>query len=117
MSTSFAVGLLIVVSFVLANLPWLNQRVFAVLPLSNAPKPVWLRLMEWLVAYGLAALLAWRLELGCASVQAFFGLASCAGEIHPKGWEFYSVTFVLFIVFALPGFIYFVESRKAYPKR
>ena len=28
------------------------------------------------------------------------------GNIHPQGWEFYVVTFFLFIVLSSPGFIY-----------
>ncbi|MEW5838037.1 MAG: DUF2818 family protein [Pseudomonadota bacterium] len=111
MTTAYAVYSLIVLSFVLANLPWLNQRLFAVIPL-HSPKPFWLRLLEWVGALALAALLAWRFELGCASAPAFFGLSGCAGEIYAKTWEFYSVTAVLFAVFALPGFIYFVEGGR-----
>ena len=111
MTTAYAVYSLIVLSLLLANLPWLNQRLLAVIPLRS-PKPFWLRLLEWVAALGVAALLAWRFELGCASVPAFFGLASCAGEIYAKTWEFYAVTAVLFAVFALPGFIYFVEFGK-----
>ncbi len=111
MTTSLAVYSLILLSFILANLPWLNQRLFAVVPLATS-KAFWLRLLEWIAGFGLAALLAWRFELGCTSVSAFLGLSSCAGEIYAKTWEFYSVTFVLFAVFALPGFIYFVEGGR-----
>ncbi len=104
---------LVLVAFVLANLPWLNERVFAVMPLRSGLKPFWVRLLEWGFGLVLAALLAWRLELGClSSLSAFLGLAECPGEIHPKTWEFYSVTLVLYAVFALPGFIYFVERRR-----
>ena len=112
MTTAFSVYSLIVLSFVLANLPWLNQRVFAVLPFAGGDKPFALRLLEWLVGFGLAALLAWRFELGCASIPAFFGFSACAGEIYAKAWEFYTVAGVLFAVFALPGFIYFVEGGR-----
>jgi hypothetical protein len=28
------------------------------------------------------------------------------GEIYAQDWEFYAVTLCLFLVFALPGFIY-----------
>ena len=109
MSVPFAVYGLITVSFVLANLPWLNQRLFGVLPSPWSSKPFWVRLLEWCIVLGVAVVLAWRAELGCASFAAFLGLASCAGEIYAKSWEFYSVTVILFAVFALPGFIYFVE--------
>ncbi len=112
MTSSSAVFSLIFLSFVLANAPWLNQRLFAVIPAAWSSKPFWMRLLEWMLGFGLAALLAWRFELGCASVPAFFGFAACVGEIYAKTWEFYSVSVVLFAVFALPGFIYFVEGRR-----
>ena len=112
MTTSFAVYSLIILSFILANVPWLNNRFLAVISISGGYKAFWLRLLEWCLGFGLAAVLAWRFELGCASLSAFFGLASCPGEIYAKTWEFYSVAVVLFAVFALPGFIYFVEGRR-----
>jgi hypothetical protein len=28
------------------------------------------------------------------------------GQLHTQDWEFYATSFCLFIVFALPGFIY-----------
>jgi hypothetical protein len=34
-----------------ANLPFFNERLFAVLPLSSPSKPVWLRLIELFVLY------------------------------------------------------------------
>lgn len=112
MTSSVAVYGLIILSFILANLPWLNNRVLAIIPVGINPKAFWLRLLEWGVGFALAALLAWRFELGCASVSAFLGFASCPGEIYAKTWEFYSVALVLFAVFALPGFIYFAEGRR-----
>jgi hypothetical protein len=112
MTTSFSVYGLIVLSFILANLPWLNQRFFAVIPSPSQSKAFWMRLLEWCAGFAVAALLAWRFELGCSSIPAFFGFAACAGEIYPKTWEFYSVAVVLFAVFALPGFIYFVENGR-----
>jgi len=112
MTTSVSVYSLIVLSFLLANLPWINQRLFAFIPMTFHNKPFWVRLLEWCVGFGLAALLAWRFELGCSSIPALFGFAACAGEIYAKTWEFYSVSVVLFAVFALPGFIYFVENGR-----
>ena len=112
MTSTFAVYGLLILSFALANLPWLNDRLLAVFPLASRQKAFWLRLLEWGAGFGLAALLAWRFELGCASVEAFFGFAACPGEIYAKTWEFYSVALVLFAVFALPGFIFFAEGRR-----
>lgn len=107
------VVLLLLVALLVANLPWLNERVFALVRLRSESKPFWLRLVEWVLGFALVGLLAWRLELGCQiSASAFLGLAECPGELHPKSWEFFTVVIVLYAVFALPGFIYFVERRR-----
>jgi len=113
MTSTTDVLVLILAGFVFANLPWLNERLFTVIRLGPADKPFLVRLLEWVLGFGVTMLLAWRLELGClTSPAAFIGLADCPGDIHPKGWEFYSITLVLYGVFALPGFIYFVERRR-----
>lgn len=112
MTTSISVYGLIVLSFILANLPWLNQRFFAVIPSSVHGKAFWMRLIEWCVGFGVSALLAWRFELGCSGIAAFLGFSACPGEVYAKTWEFYSVAAVLFAVFALPGFIYFAEGHR-----
>jgi hypothetical protein len=28
------------------------------------------------------------------------------GVVYPQGWEFYAITYCLFLVFAYPGFVY-----------
>jgi len=35
-----------------------------------------------------------------------------AGEIHHQDWEFYSVGFCLFLIFAFPWFVYRHEFKK-----
>lgn len=56
MNQTLAVWLLIALALVSANLPFLTERVFAVLPWKQAGqaavKPFWLRLVEVLVFYG-----------------------------------------------------------------
>ena len=78
--------------FFLANLPWLSQRCFLILQCDS--KKVWMRFTEWLVLYFLAGGLALLVE------------QRATGSIHAQDWEFYAVTFSLFVVFAFPGFIY-----------
>jgi len=75
-----------------ANLPFFNERLFAVLPLSSPSKPVWLRLIELFVLYLVVGLIA-------------RGLESRIGSVFPQGWEFFAVTGCLFIVLAYPGFV------------
>ncbi|MEF3193611.1 MAG: DUF2818 family protein [Halothiobacillaceae bacterium] len=113
MTSQSAVFTLLVAALVLANLPWINERLFAVIGLRSGSKPFWVRLLEWGVGFGLVGLLAWRLELGCQlSLGSFLGLSECPGELHPKQWEFYTVVIVLYAVFALPGIILMAERRR-----
>lgn len=94
MSLTVAVLVLLGVAFVAANLPWMSERLLFVFPAPGGVKAGWLRLLEWLVLYFLVGGIALGLE------QKSFG------ERQPQDWEFYAVTLCLFLVFALPGFIY-----------
>lgn len=100
MSQTASVWLVIVVAFCAANLPFLNQRLFGVIPMRR-PKSLGLRLAELVLLYllvgGLGLLLEQRL-----------------GRIAPQGWEFYAVTGALFLTFAFPGFVwrYLFKHRK-----
>jgi Na+(H+)/acetate symporter ActP len=83
-----------------ANLPFLNQRLFAVVPMKAARKSAWLRIGEMIVLY--------------LVVGAFgFMLEARAGNRFEQGWQFYAITFSLFVVFAFPGFAfqYLVKRR------
>lgn len=90
-----SIWFVILAAFLAANLPFLNQRLLAVIPLpaGRAGKSLALRLLELVVLYfvvgGLALLLEQR-----------------EGQIAPQGWEFYAVTGALFLTFAFPGFVY-----------
>lgn len=113
MTSTLDIGLLIALALLFSNLPWLNERLFAVIALKAGIKPLPVRLLEWCAGVLLVALVAWRVEMGCLpNVGAFLGFSDCPGDVHPKSWEFYTVTLVLYAVLALPGFIYFVEFRR-----
>jgi len=56
-------------------------------------------LCEWFVLYFFTGFLALGLE------------RKMQGGIHIQDWEFYAVTFFLFIVFAFPGFVYRYQLR------
>jgi hypothetical protein len=58
-----------------------------------------MRWVEWLSFYFVAGALALGME------------NKLNGDIYPQDWEFYAVTFFLFLVFALPGFIYRYDLR------
>ncbi len=92
MSQTASVWLVLVVALFAANLPFLNQRVLAVMPLSH-PKPLALRLAELVVLYFVVGALALALE-------------HRVGRVAPQGWEFYAITGTLFVTFAFPGFVW-----------
>lgn len=84
---------LILILFVLANLPWLSDRVFMVIAMKNN-KPVWVRLIELLVYYLVGLLVAIAFEI------------RYSGEIYQQGWEFFVATFCLYLVLAVPGVVF-----------
>ena len=92
MSAGNLTWLLIFVTLILANLPWFYGRFL--LFIKPGKKLLWMCLLEWLILYFLAGFLALGVE------------KKMQGEIHAQDWEFYAVTFFLFVVFAFPGFIY-----------
>lgn len=100
---SWAVAVVVIVSVVLANLPWLTPRFLLVFPLRRRAKTLPICLLEWLLYYGLAGALALGVE------------RKLTGGLYAQGWEFYVVTFFLFMVFALPGFIYRLEFQRQTP--
>ncbi len=92
MGQSASVWLVIVLALLAANLPFLSQRLLAVVPLV-AGKNLAIRLAELVLLYfvvgGVGLLLEKRL-----------------GQIAPQGWEFYAITGTLFITLAFPGFVW-----------
>ena len=82
----------ILLAVVAANLPWLSDR--NLLLFRTERKSPWMRLLEWLILYFLVGAIGLGLEY------------RLMGEIHHQDWEFYAVTASLFLVFALPGFIW-----------
>jgi hypothetical protein len=91
-SQTASVWLVLVLAFGAANLPFLTQRLFGVVPLAGG-KNLAMRLGELVAMYfvvgGVGLLLEQR-----------------AGQIAPQRWEFYAVTGALFLTFAFPGFVY-----------
>ncbi|MBN3766642.1 DUF2818 family protein [Burkholderia sp. Ac-20365] len=91
---------IVLLALVGANLPFLNQRVFGFVPLKAARKSAWIRIGELIVLYFIVGALGFMLE-------------ARAGNRFEQGWQFYAITFSLFIVFAFPGFTfqYLVKRR------
>ncbi len=104
-ATCVAAIVLITLAVAAANLPWLSERIFFLFPAPSGGKRAWMRLLEWLVLYAVVGVLAFGLE------------RRLTGETHAQDWEFYAVTACLFVVFALPGFIYRHDLRRHLDRR
>lgn len=92
MAHQAAVWVVLIAAIVGANLPFLNNRWFGIVP-RRTPKTLALRLVELLLFYFLVGALGLALE-------------QSAGQIYPQGWEFYATTAALFVTLAFPGFVY-----------
>lgn len=93
MSLDLAVGLVIALALVGANVPFLNDRWLAVWRHGASPKPLWGRLVELVLLY---------FAVGAVAI----GLEQHLGQRYPQGWEFYAITAAMFLTFAFPGFVY-----------
>ncbi|GGY15363.1 DUF2818 family protein [Massilia dura] len=101
MDIGAAAWLVILLALVLANLPFFNERVFALLPFAfsaahgtgQAPsKPFLVRLLELAVLYFAVGGIGRALE-------------GRIGTVFPQTWEFYAISACMFIVLAFPGFV------------
>ena len=92
MSQTASVWLVVLLALLVANLPFISNRLFALYALKN-PKNLAVRLAEMLIWYLLVGGLGLYLE-------------QRNGQIAPQGWEFYAITGALFLTFAFPGFTY-----------
>ena len=91
-ASSAAVWFVVLAAVVGANLPFVNSRLLAVLPLKF-PKNLGVRLLELVLFYFIVGGMALLLE-------------QRAGRIAPQNWEFYAITGTLFLTLAFPGFVY-----------
>jgi hypothetical protein len=97
---SIVLWLVVAIAIAAANLPFLSERVFGLVPLKDRAaadgaargKPLALRLVELLVLYFVVGLLARAME-------------SRIGGTFAQNWEFYAITACLFLVLAFPGFV------------
>lgn len=85
--------LIIFLALFLANIPWLSNNLFIFFP-QKKKKAVSFILIEIIVYYF------------CVGIFATFLEKQIIGNVHSQDWEFYAVTFFLFLVFSFPGFIY-----------
>ncbi|HYD63783.1 MAG TPA: DUF2818 family protein [Noviherbaspirillum sp.] len=93
MDVSLASWFVIMLAALAANMPFFNERLFALVPLGRPVKSLWLRLLELVVLYFLLRGIAYLLE-------------ARMGNVFPQRWEFYAITACLFLVLAFPGFVF-----------
>ena len=92
MDVGAAAWLVILLAFVSANLPFFNDKVFALVPFKGAGrKPFFVRLAELVALFFIVGLIGRALE-------------GRIGTVFPQTWEFYAIAACLFIVLAFPGF-------------
>jgi hypothetical protein len=96
--TTLSTVIYLLIALVAANLPWLSERIFFIKRPEGA-KSAWMRLFEWLVLYLVVGVVGLGLE------------RRATGEMHSQDWEFFAVTASVFMVFAIPGFIYRYQLR------
>ena len=92
--------IILLLAFVAANFPWFSNKLFYALPLKSSTKNLAWCLFELIVLYIIVGAIA------------FYAEHATFGQVSAQGWEFYTVTFSLFLVFAFPGFIYKVLWKK-----
>jgi len=93
MTLDIAVWLLLVVAIVLSNIPWIfENKIF--LFIAAPSKSIIISIGEWFLYFLLTGIFAYLLEL------------KSMGHVQPQEWEFYTITFFMFMIFAFPGFIY-----------
>ena len=94
MNEANAALMLILAAFVVANLPWMSERILFIGKPASGQKRAWWRWLEWSLLYLITGAVALGLE------------HRVTGQLYAQEWEFYAVTQCLFLVFALPGFLY-----------
>jgi ABC-type proline/glycine betaine transport system permease subunit len=92
MDGSLSSWLVIAVALVLANLPFVTESVFGIIPLKGK-KGAWTRVLELLVLYFVTGAVAYALE-------------ARIGNVFTQVREFYMITVPLFVVLGFPGFVY-----------
>lgn len=92
MSLETSVWTVIVLALLGANMPFISNRWFALIP-AKVSKSIWGRLFELAVFFFLVGFVALSLE-------------KAIGQIYPQRWEFYATSAALFLTLAFPGFVH-----------
>jgi hypothetical protein len=90
---------LLLLTLLLANLPFLTERLLGIFPLKHTMKPIGWCGIEIIVLY-------------CCLGGLTHVLEAQQGPVHAQHWQFYAATFCLFLVFAFPGLVFRYLWRK-----
>lgn len=93
MTQSLSTWLVIALAIIAANLPFVSERLFVLIPVGRPVKTFWWRLFELLLLYLAVGMIGTLLE-------------ARIGNVFSQTWGFYAVTGCLFIVLAFPGFAF-----------
>ena len=93
MTQSAVITVLLILTFVAANLPFINERFFVVGP-SLGSKKFWLWQLLELAVFGALLLLVG------------FYFEGHLGQRFEQGWQFYVIFACLMLTFAFPGFVW-----------
>lgn len=104
MDTSVASWLVVVLAIVGANLPFLSERLFGLIPVPSKSTPpikaFWWRLLELVALYAFVGVIGKLIE-------------GRLGNVFPQTWEFYAIGAVAFLVLAYPGFAFrYLRKRR-----
>lgn len=99
MNASLSGWLVILLAVLAANLPFVNERLFAIVPMKAEAKSLWLRLFELAVLFFAVRGIAYLLE-------------ERIGNAFAQGWQFYVIAACLFLVSAFPGFVWRYLRRR-----
>lgn len=83
--------LYLILMLFMANLSWISDKWLGI---AGKVNQLWQRFATLLPAYLITLVIAYFVE------------QLVMGQVWPQGWEFYSVTLCLFLVFSFPGFVY-----------
>ena len=86
------INVLLLLTLLLANLPFFTERLFGIIPLTPTVKPIAWCCVECVVLY-------------CGLGGITLILEAQQGLVHQQHWQFYVATACLFLVFAFPGIV------------
>lgn len=93
MASTASIWLVLLLAAALANLPFINERLFAFGPRRDPGKSVAWRLLELLLYTAVVVLVGRALE-------------GQGGQVTPQGWQFYAVLACTMLTLAFPGFVW-----------